>query len=156
MRLNKTSSVKQKPEISTASLPDIIFMLLFFFMVVTVMRDSTLKVQVVIPDATQLTKLENASLVNHMYIGVPKAEYFGEIGNTPQLQLGDKFASMKDIPGFLKVFADDIPEYQRGLITTSLRVDREAEMGIVTDVKVALRKAGQHKLNYSANRRKEL
>ena len=60
---------KSKPEISTASLPDIIFMLLFFFMVVTVLRDATLKVSVSTPNASELTKLEKKSLVNYLYIG---------------------------------------------------------------------------------------
>ena len=62
---------KSTPAISTASLPDIIFMLLFFFMVVTVMRESELKVQVQVPQATELTKLEQKSLVNYIYIGKP-------------------------------------------------------------------------------------
>ena len=58
---------KAKPEVSTASLPDIIFMLLFFFMVVTKLRDSELKLNVNTPSASELTKLEKKSLVNYIY-----------------------------------------------------------------------------------------
>ena len=66
---------KASPAISTASLPDIIFMLLFFFMVVTVLRDAELKVKVVTPYATELTKLEKKSLVNYLYIGKPLKKF---------------------------------------------------------------------------------
>ena len=94
---------KSSPAISTASLPDIIFMLLFFFMMVTVMRDSSLKVSVITPSATELTKLEKKSLVNFLYIGKPTADYVHEGGNTSRLQLGDKFATEDDIPLFLSL-----------------------------------------------------
>ncbi len=141
---------KAKPEISTASLPDIIFMLLFFFMVVTVLRDASLKVNVTTPQATELNKLEKKSLVNYLYIGTPTEEHIPTAGNKPRLQLGDKFATTADIPLFLENHRIKVDERQRGLITSSLRIDREVTMGIVSDVKTALRKAGQFKVNYSA------
>ena len=78
---------KAKPEVSTASLPDIIFMLLFFFMVVTVLRDAELKVKVTTPYATELTKLEEKSLVNYLYIGRPEKKYQSVYGTRPRLQL---------------------------------------------------------------------
>lgn len=146
---------KSSPAISTASLPDIIFMLLFFFMVVTVMRTSSLMVKVVTPGATELTKLEKKSLVNYLYIGVPTEEHRAIAGTKPRLQLGDKFADLDDIPLFLEGHRQKVDERQRGLITSSLRVDKETTMGIVSDVKVALRKAGQFKINYSAKKRAE-
>jgi len=77
---------KSTPAISTASLPDIIFMLLFFFMVVTVLRDSSLKVNVITPEASELTKLEEKSLVNYLYIGRPKPEFKDQYGTSPRLQ----------------------------------------------------------------------
>lgn len=141
---------KASPEVSTASLPDIIFMLLFFFMVVTVLRDASLKVSVSTPSASELTKLEKKSLVNYLYIGVPTEEFKAEAGTKPRLQLGDKFASTADIPLFLANHREKVDERQRGLITSSLRVDKEVTMGIVTDVKTALRKSNQLKVNYSA------
>lgn len=146
---------KSSPAISTASLPDIIFMLLFFFMMVTVMRDSSLKVSVITPSATELTKLEKKSLVNFLYIGKPTADYVHEGGNTSRLQLGDKFATEDDIPLFLENHRQKIDERQRGLITSSLKVDQKTTMGIVGDIKTALRKAGQYKVNYSAKKKAE-
>ncbi len=146
---------KSSPAISTASLPDIIFMLLFFFMMVTVMRDSSLKVAVITPSATELTKLEKKSLVNFLYIGKPTADYIPEAGSQSRLQLGDKFATEDDIPLFLENHRQKIDERQRGLITSSLKVDQNTTMGIVGDIKTALRKAGQYKVNYSAKKKAE-
>ncbi|NRB61521.1 MAG: biopolymer transporter ExbD [Saprospiraceae bacterium] len=141
---------KSDPAISTASLPDIIFMLLFFFMVVTVLRDAELKVKVVTPYATELTKLEEKSLVNYLYIGRPTQKFQDVYGTKPRLQLGDKFATIAEIPLFLEKHKVKIPEAKRPKITSSLRVDGEVTMGVVQDVKTELRKAGQLKVNYSA------
>lgn len=144
---------KAKPEVSTASLPDIIFMLLFFFMVVTVLRDAELKVKVSTPYATELIKLEEKSLVNYLYIGKPVKKYQPIYGTKPRIQLGDKFATTADIPLFLERHKIKVPEAKRPLITSSLRVDGEVTMGIVQDVKTQLRKSGQLKVNYSAKKR---
>ena len=146
---------KSSPAISTASLPDIIFMLLFFFMVVTVLRDGERKVQVVVPEATELTKLEQKSLVNHIWIGRPVLKYQSVYGTKPRIQLGDKFANEADIPLFLEQHKLKVPEAQRGRIKTSLKVDGKVTMGIVQDVKTALRKANQLAINYSARPRQD-
>lgn len=140
-----------KPEISTASLPDIIFMLLFFFMVVTVMRDSELKLKVSVPQATQLSKLEEKSLVNYIYIGKPVDKYQAIYGTKPRIQLADQVVDgVEDIPLFLEKHRIKVPESRHALITTSLRIDGDVTMGIVQDVKTMLRKQNQLRLNYSA------
>lgn len=144
---------KASPAISTASLPDIIFMLLFFFMVVTVLRDAELKVKVVTPSATELVKLERKSLVNYIYIGKPVLKFQDLYGTKPRMQLGDKFANLADIPIFLEKHRITVPEVQQAGITSSLRVDGDVTMGIVQDVKTQLRKSGQLKVNYSAKPR---
>jgi biopolymer transport protein ExbD len=148
---------KSNPEISTASLPDIIFMLLFFFMVVTKMRESELKVNVQTPFASELTKLEEKSLVNTIYIGRPIDKYKDIYGTKPRIQLNDKFATYGreegDIRFFLETFRTKVPESRRAQITSSLRIDGNVTMGIVADVKTALRKSGQLKVNYSAKRK---
>ena len=138
------------PAISTASLPDIVFMLLFFFMVVTQLRDSELMVKVTTPYATQLTKLEEKTLVNYIYIGRPTEKYRSLYGTKPRVQLRDKFATTTDIPLFLEQFKTKVPESNRGRITTSLGVDGDATMVIVQDIKTELRKSSQLRLNYSA------
>ena len=146
---------KSSPAISTASLPDIIFMLLFFFMVVTVLRDAELKVAVSTPQATELTKLEKKSLVNYLYIGKPVPRYQSLYGTKPRLQLGDKISEVHDIPIFLEKHRIKVSENMRPGITSSLRIDGQVTMGIVQDVKTELRKSDQLKVNYSAKKREE-
>ncbi len=146
-------SGKARPAISTASLPDIIFMLLFFFMMVTVLRDADLKVRVLTPEATQLTQLAEKSLVNYIYIGQPAPQFVGYYGSSPRIQLGDRIASVADIPFFLENHKQSLPEAMRSRITSSLRVDGAVTMGIVQEVKTALRKNGQLKVNYSTRKR---
>ncbi|MBP6185080.1 MAG: biopolymer transporter ExbD [Saprospiraceae bacterium] len=142
---------KAKPEISTASLPDIVFMLLFFFMVVTVMRDAEIMLKVQTPSATQLTKLEEKSLVNYIYIGKPMPKYESVYGTKPRIQLDDQVVDgPENIPLFLEKHKVKIPESRHPLVTTSLRIDGEVTMGIVQDVKTMLRKQNQLRLNYSA------
>ena len=142
-----------QPAISTASLPDIVFMLLFFFMVVTKMRDTELMVTTNTPQASELTKLEKKTLVNFVFIGRPTPKYKDKAGTKPRIQLGDKFANPDEIPLFLEKFKTTVPESQRQAIITSMKVDSEVTMGIVGDVKTSLRKAGQLKINYSAKSR---
>lgn len=146
----KKDSGKATPKVSTASLPDIVFMLLFFFMVVTVMRDAEKMVSVVVPEATELQKLEKKSLVNYIHIGKPIEKYRSIYGTSPRMQLNDKIGAEADIPLFLERHKIKLPENQRARITTSLKVDGGVTMGIVQDVKTALRKANQLKVNYSA------
>ncbi|MFK8105049.1 MAG: ExbD/TolR family protein [Saprospiraceae bacterium] len=146
---------KANPEVSTASLPDIIFMLLFFFMMVTVMRDAEMKLMINTPSASELVKLSEKNLVNYLYIGKPVKKFQETYGTSPRLQLGDKFSTIADIPLFLEKHKIKVPESKRGRITSSLKVDGEVTMGIVQDVKTQLRKSGQLIVNYSAKPRNE-
>lgn len=141
---------KEPPKVSTASLPDIVFMLLFFFMVTTVLRDAELKVAVQLPFATELTKLEQKSLVHYLYLGKPTKKYQALYGTSPTLQLGDKISNISDIPIFIEKHKIKVNESQHGRITSSLRVDGNVTMGIVQDVKTKLRKSNQLRVNYSA------
>jgi len=147
---------KASPEVSTASLPDIIFMLLFFFMVTTVLRDAEKKVTVSVPRASELTKLEQKSLVHHIYVGKPIERFQKLYGTKPRMQLGDKIADgVGELPLFIEKHKVKLPESQHSRITSSLRVDGEVTMGIVQDIKTALRKANQLRLNYSAKQKED-
>ena len=141
---------KEPPKVSTASLPDIVFMLLFFFMVTTVLRDAEKKVAVKLPNATELTKLEQKSLVHYLYVGRPTKKFQSLYGTRPTLQLGDKISSIEDIPIFIEKHKIKVNESQHGRITSSLRVDGDVTMGIVQDIKTKLRKSNQLRVNYSA------
>lgn len=148
----KTKQGKGSPAINTSSLPDIIFMLLFFFMVTTVMREVTLKVKTKLPQATEVQKLERKSLVSYIYIGPPtKAALYG---TNSRIQLNDTFATVDDIQEFVAKEREERDEADKKFITTSLKVDGLTKMGIVTDVKQELRKAGALKINYSTRKGK--
>jgi biopolymer transport protein ExbD len=141
------------PGISTASLPDIIFMLLFFFMVTTVMRETTLLVKVKAPDATEVQKLERKSLVSYIYIGPPtRPEVYG---TESRIQLNDAYRTVNDIQDFVIAEREARDEVDRKFLTTSMKVHGETKMGIVTDVKQELRKAGAFKINYSTKKKYE-
>jgi biopolymer transport protein ExbD len=143
------------PAISTASLPDIVFILLFFFMVITKMRETDLKVKVTVPQATELEKLEQKSLVHYIYIGRPMERYQAIYGTAPRIQLDDAFKTVEDLPLFVENHKQTVQPALRNRVTSSLRVDGEITMGIVQDVKDKLRKIGQLKVNYASRRRAE-
>lgn len=145
-KFKKKTSTSQ--EIPTAALPDIIFMLLFFFMVTTVMRTSELLVSTKIPKATQLQKLEKKSLVSYIYIGKPKdvAQY----GDEPRIQVNDALIAPDEIPRFVIEEKEKLDEAEQDKITMSIKADVETEMGIVIDVKQQLREANALKVNYSS------
>lgn len=140
------------PAINTASLPDIVFMLLFFFMVSTTMRETEMMVRVKLPEATEVVKLEKKSLVSYIFIGPPARQYQGLFGTDSRIQLNDSFKTLVDIRDFISAERDALSEADRALLTTSLKVDEETRMGIVTDVKQELRKASALKISYSARR----
>jgi biopolymer transport protein ExbD len=147
---------KEIPTISTASLPDIVFMLLFFFMVSTVIRETSLKVANTVPGATEVKKLEKKSLVSSRYIGKPRQQFQGMFGTEPRIQLNDSFAKVSDIRDYIVTERQQMDESDRPKMVTSLKVDEDTKMGIVTDVKQALRKASALKINYSAREVKQV
>ena len=148
----KDEGKKGIPAVNTASLPDIIFMLLFFFMVTTVMRETDLKVKITLPEATEVEKLEDKALVDYIYIGPPSDPL---LGTEPRIQLNDTFAELSDIGSFIEENRIRRQEAEIPRITTSLKVDKETYMKIVTDVKQELRKANALKINYSTARGRE-
>jgi biopolymer transport protein ExbD len=137
------------PKISTASLPDIMFILLCFFMVSTTMRETTLIVKVRLPQASEVQKLERKNLVSYIYVGQPIK---GAYGTESRIQLNDQFATVADIQGFVAVEREARDEADRRLMTTSIKADRDTRMGIVSDIKQELRKAGAFKINYSSRK----
>jgi biopolymer transport protein ExbD len=144
--VNKTKS--SQPGISTASLPDIVFMLLFFFMVTTHMRDKDMMVQVSLPSATEITKMENKAMVDFVFVGAPLDKRYG---STPRIQLDDVFATIDDIRAFKDKAKESRDEAEWPLISSSMKVDRDVKMGLVTDIKQELRKIGALKIVYSTN-----
>ncbi len=151
-KFNKTGGRKM-PQMNTSSLPDLIFTLLFFFMMVTTMREVTLKVEFRAPQATELEKLEKKSLVTFIYVGKPTMEFRKQLGDETRIQLNDAFAEVAEIQDYVIGERASMKEEDQPQMTVSLKVDKETKMGIVTDIKEALRRAYALKINYSAAKR---
>jgi len=137
------------PAVNTASLPDIVFMLLFFFMVVTVMREDTLLIENRLPQADQVEKLDKKYPISYIYAGKPSKQYQSKFGTEARVQLNDKLASIDEIQAFINSERALLREELIDKLTVSLKVDREANMGIVGDIKQELRKASAFKINYT-------
>lgn len=148
-KFNK-SGKREMPALNTSSLPDLIFTLLFFFMIVTTMREVSLKVQFRAPTGTELEKLEKKSLVTFIYVGQPTDQFRGKMGSETRIQLNDQFAEIEQIQDFITQERLGMREDEQAFMTVSLKIDKETKMGIVSDIKQALRQAYALKINYSA------
>ena len=149
-KFNK-SGKRGMPELNTSSLPDLIFTMLFFFMIVTTMREVTLKVQFKTPQATELEKLEKKSLVTFIYIGKPTQELQAKMGAETRIQLNDRFADVTEVQDYIYQERENMKEEDQPFMQVSIKADKDTKMGIITDVKQALRQAYALNINYSAN-----
>ncbi|MFV0505790.1 MAG: ExbD/TolR family protein [Bacteroidales bacterium] len=151
----KKDGSKELPAISTASLPDIVFMLLFFFMVSTSMRDVTVNVDIETPKATEITKMMKTTPISYIYIGQPKDSYKEAYGTAPRIQLNDQFSKMEDVGAYLDSERESISggDDAKTAFTTALKVDEDTRMGIVTDVKQEMRKVSALRILYSARKK---
>ncbi|WP_437397343.1 ExbD/TolR family protein [Flagellimonas lutimaris] len=137
------------PAVSTASLPDIVFMLLFFFMTVTTMKDSSLMVANTLPNASEIKKLEKKDRVIYIFVGTPTPEYQKVFGTEPKIQLNDKFANVDEVGTFILAERAKKPQELQNVLTTALKVDKDANMGLITDIKQQLREVNALKVNYT-------
>lgn len=144
---------REMPELNTSSLPDLVFAFLFFIMMVTSMREVTLKVVFQAPQATELQKLEKKSLVTFIYVGKPTQELRAKMGSETRLQLNDQIADVDEIQDYIAQEKSSMKEEDQPFMTVSMKVDSETKMGIVQDVKQALRQAYALNINYSATQR---
>ena len=139
----------ESPAINTASLPDIVFMLLFFFMVATVMRDSTLLIVNKLPAADQVEKLDKKDRVMYIYAVKPSSRYVDKYGSTARIQLNDKFATVSEVGAFILAERASKRQELQNVLTTALKVDSETKMGLIQDIKQELRKVSALKINYT-------
>ena len=135
------------PAVNTASLPDIVFMLLFFFMVVTVLREDNLLVQQRIPKADQVEKLKKDRSV-FIYAGKPSPRYQSQYGTEGKIQIGDKYTDIKALrAALIQARASLLPDLQ-SRVMVALKVDEETNTGLVTDIKQELRELEMYKIIY--------
>ena len=143
---------KGTPGINTASLPDIVFMILMFFMVSTSMRQTDRMVNVKLPEATEIVRLERKDLSCYIFIGTPSLQYQKEFGTDSRIQLNDSFRNTSDIRDFIAAERESLDEVDREFMTVSLKIDENTRMGIVTDVKQELRRCSALKIMYAARK----
>ena len=144
---------REMPALNTSSLPDIIFMLLFFFMTVTSMKEVTYKVQINNPQATELTKLEKKSLVRYIYVGSPTRDLQKQYGAETRIQLDDAFAEVNEIEEYIVNERSAMREEEQGKMTVSIKADKDTRMGVIGDIKQALRRSYALKISYAATNR---
>ena len=137
---------------STTSLPDVVYIILFFFMLSTSMRDQELLVHYKVPEATEVQKLEKKSLVSYIHIGQPTLAMQEKFGTAPRIQLNDSYKTTKDILDFVAGERDQLSEVDRALMTICLKADGKTKMGIITDVKQELRRANALKISYASSK----
>lgn len=142
----KKKSANTKQEIPTTAMPDIVFMLLIFFMVTTVLREVTLQVRVQLVKAVNIEKIEQKRLISYLYIG-PEVLGGNTYGET-KVQIDD--ALIDNLTYIRRIMYDKLVEQPKLIV--SLRVDTDSEMGMVTDVQQELRQAGTLQINYSTRR----
>ena len=143
---------KAMPALSTASLPDIVFMILFFFMVSTSMRQTERLVMVKVPEATEIAKLERKDLAAYIYIGTPVPSRQAQVGTDARIQLNDSFKTIADIRDFIAAERETKSEADRQFMTVSIKADENVRMGIITDIKQELRRTSALKIMYNARR----
>lgn len=148
----KQAGGREMPELNTSSLPDLIFAFLFFIMMVTSIREVTPKVAFQkLPTATELTKLEEKSLVSFIYVGKPVPELQAQFGTAPAIQLNDQITNdASSVYAYVKQEESSIPDERRPLMTVSIKGDASTKMKIIADIKQELRRANTLNISYSA------
>ncbi len=150
MSMFKKGGKKSTPSIGTSS--DIVFMLLFFFMVTTQMRETENKVVVKLPTASESVKLERKDLSSYINVGTPITSLQAQYGNETRIQLNDSFKTTKDIRDFVAAERESMSEADRAFMTVCIRADENTRMGIITDIKQELRRCSALKIMYSARK----
>lgn len=140
---------REVPGLNMASMSDIIFMILFFFMITTTIRDETLMVHLRLPTASEAQKLERKSLVSYINIGQPMEV---RLGTGTQMQLNDRFAQVSEIQDYIASEKSSMSEVDQPLMTVSIKADENTRMSYITEVKQALRRAYALKISYSARK----
>ncbi len=130
----KKKRSNSKQEIPTSSMPDIIFMLLLFFMVATTLREIDVYVKFKLPEAVAIEKIENKRLISYIWVG-----------KSGRIQLNDNVVEIDEIQDIMYKKRVELPN-----VIVSLRIDKESNMGVVTDIQQALRKASTLRINYSS------
>lgn len=137
--------------LNTASLPDMIFTVLFFFMIVTTMRETEMKVDYTMPEGHRLEKMTKRATTLYIYIGRPHDPDRADDGSGMCIQLNDRYAGIDDIEAFVEKERAIMAPDEVDRLTVNIKADRDVPMGMITDVKQMLRKSGVLNIVYSAD-----
>jgi biopolymer transport protein ExbD len=148
----KKKESRGMPEMNTSSLPDLIFTILFFFMMVTTMREVTLKVKTDIPAGTELEKLEKKSVVSHIFVGPPTDNLRAQYGNSTRIQVNDRYIEAREVMDFIAQERQRMTNQAEQVV--SIKADKSTQMGYIIDIKEVLRKSWALRINYSSSQRK--
>lgn len=144
MRFKRIKKIAN-PEMSTASLPDIVFMLLFFFMVTTVIQDEKPMIEIEKPSAIQTEKIEQKDLTASIIVGLnPESRI-------PMIQFEDRFVEADKLGILLSEKRAMLPENMQGKFITILKADKEMPMEVITKIKQQLRDFKLFKIQYAVN-----
>ena len=141
---------RRQPELNMQSLPDLIFTVLFFFMLVTTMRSVPIRVDFRSPEGNEITRLKKKSTTLYLFIGRPASQLRGVMGDSVVIQVNDKIVPLSQVTAAVSKFRDELLPDEQEQMTVSMKVDKAVPMGVVSQVKMSLRKAGALKLHYSA------
>ena len=130
------------PELNMASLPDLIFTVLFFFMIVTHMRSDEVKVRLQVPQGTEVQKLANRPSVVNVYVGQLDGQW--------QVQVNGDVVSPEDITARIEQIRKRMAPENAEHLTISFRADRKAPMRVINQVKRTLQRSYALRINYSA------
>ncbi len=141
------------PELNTSSLPDLIFTVLFFFMLVTHMRDVDLKVKYQVPQGTEVEKMDHKASIVYIYVGRSNKMNANESNDNDEflIQLNNKVARLDDIPAFIEREKASMNEEDQSRMTVSIKADKDVPMGIIADIKQKLQESFALRINYTAN-----
>ncbi|MDY5066727.1 MAG: biopolymer transporter ExbD [Prevotella sp.] len=142
MRLRHNSD-KGLPQLNTAALPDLIFTVLFFFMIVTHMRQTDISLRIRTPDGVNLEKIEKRHSMSYLYLGKD------DTGNM-RIQFGDKYINMASLPDFVNRDRDRLPADEQSEYTVSIKADKSVQLKAIAEIKAKLREANVTHINYSA------
>ena len=138
------------PELNTASLPDLIFTVLFFFLIVTHLRQDQMRVRYETPEGTKLEKLTRRSSTSYIYVGQP-IDNLGKVKSGEMvIQLNDKIATVDDIASFVANERKNASAEDLNRMVFDIKADRNVKMGTITDIKQMLRKHNALRIRYSA------
>ena len=146
MSMFRDTEKKEIPGLNTAALPDLIFTVLFFFMIVTHMRSVPLKVKYRVPQGTEITKLVKKSTVTFIHIG--------KVNGQTRIQLNDKLATVDDVEAYVKAERARMLPEDKSRQVVSIKADRQTNMQTINAVKRALQRANALNINYSAEKEK--